>query len=77
MKMYNFGTEEQHRKPQGEVQYEVFKTGTAEPIVSTTDDVAKIPDGLGEPGDFAEMPPAGASLRQVRILYGSKSRTKT
>ena len=43
MKVYNFATEEQDRTPKGEVQYEVFKTGTAEPIVSTTDDVAKLP----------------------------------
>ena len=47
MKMYNFGVEEQTRKPQGEVQYEVVKTGSAEPIVTLTEDVAKIPDSSG------------------------------
>ncbi|HUB77700.1 MAG TPA: GWxTD domain-containing protein [Bryobacteraceae bacterium] len=44
MKLYNFATTEQSRKPQGEIQYEVFKTGTAEPIVAATDDIGKLPD---------------------------------
>jgi hypothetical protein len=47
MKMYNFGVDEQTRKPQGEVQYEVVKTGSAEPIVSKTEDVAKLPQASG------------------------------
>jgi GWxTD domain-containing protein len=47
MKLYNFGVEEQTRKPQGEVQYEVVKTGSAEPIVTLTEDVAKIQDASG------------------------------
>jgi len=47
MKLYNFGVEEQTRKPVGQVEYEVLKTGTAEPIVTQIDDVAKIPDASG------------------------------
>jgi hypothetical protein len=42
MKMYNFGMDEQTKKPQGEVVYEVVKTGTAEPIVTATDDISAI-----------------------------------
>jgi hypothetical protein len=47
MKMYNFGTDEQTRKPQGSVQYEVVRTGTADPIVTASDDVATLPDASG------------------------------
>jgi GWxTD domain-containing protein len=44
MKMYNFGTDDQTRKLSGEVQYEVVKTGTADPVVALTEDVARIPN---------------------------------
>jgi GWxTD domain-containing protein len=47
LKTYNFGVDPTTHKPQGEVQYEVLKAGTAEPIVSLTEDVAKIPDASG------------------------------
>ena len=47
MKMYNFGITDQNRKPQGEVSYEVVKTGTADPIVSLTEDVGTIHDASG------------------------------
>jgi GWxTD domain-containing protein len=47
MKMYNFGVEEQTRKPQGDIQYEIVRTGSAEPLVSLTEDVSKIPDASG------------------------------
>ena len=47
MKLYNFGMDEQTRKPQGQVEYEVVRTGTADPIVATTEDVGKIPDASG------------------------------
>jgi GWxTD domain-containing protein len=47
MKMYNFGVDEQTRKPQGEVLYEVVKTGTADPIITLTEDVSKIPQASG------------------------------
>jgi hypothetical protein len=47
MKLYNFGTDENTRKPQGEVSYEVVRTGTADPIVATTEDVGKIQDASG------------------------------
>jgi GWxTD domain-containing protein len=47
MKLYNFGVEEQTRKPQGEVQYEVVKTGASEPIESLTEDVSKLPNASG------------------------------
>jgi GWxTD domain-containing protein len=47
MKLYNFGTDETHRKPEGSVSYEVVRTGTADPVVATTEDVAKIQDASG------------------------------
>ena len=47
MKMYNFGVQEQTRKPDGQIEYEVVRTGTSEPLVSLTEDVAKLPDASG------------------------------
>ena len=69
MKVYNFATEEQDRTPKGEVQYEVFKTGTAEPIVSTTDDVAKLPKASASQVTLQKFLRLG-KLRQALILYG-------
>jgi GWxTD domain-containing protein len=47
LKLYNFGVEEQTRKPDGQIEYEVLKTGTADPIVTASEDVAKVPDASG------------------------------
>jgi GWxTD domain-containing protein len=47
MKLYNFGVEEQSRRPIGQIEYEVVRTGSSEPIVNLTEDVAKIPDATG------------------------------
>ena len=44
MKLYNFGADEVTHKPVGEVHYEVFRAGTSEPLISTTDDVGQIKD---------------------------------
>src|SRR5208283_767967 len=44
MKLYNFGSDEQTRKPEGLVLYEVVRTGTADPIVTATEEIGKIPD---------------------------------
>ena len=59
MKLYNFGTDEQTQKPNGEVHYEVVRTGTADPIVSLTEDVGQNSGRFGEPGDAGEIPAAG------------------
>jgi len=47
MKLYNFGVDEKTRKPLGQVQYEVTKTGAAEPIATSTDEVAAMKDASG------------------------------
>jgi len=52
LKVYNFGTDGESRVPSGQVQYEVIKTGTDEPIYTFTEEVADIP---------------GASSNQVTI----------
>jgi len=41
MQLYNLG------KPQGQVAYEVLKAGTGEVVVTTIEDIAKIPDASG------------------------------
>jgi GWxTD domain-containing protein len=52
LKVYNFGTDGESRIPSGQVQYEVIKTGTDEPIYTFTEEVSDIP---------------GASSNQVTI----------
>jgi hypothetical protein len=52
LKVYNFGTDGESRIPSGQVQYEVVKTGTDEPIYTFTEEVSDIP---------------GASANQVTI----------
>jgi len=52
LKVYNFGTDGESRIPSGQVQYEVVKTGTDEPIFTMTEEVSDIP---------------GASANQVTI----------
>jgi len=44
LKVYNLGADEATHKPAGQVQYEVVKTGSNEPIYSFTEDFSKIPD---------------------------------
>jgi GWxTD domain-containing protein len=44
MKLFNFGADETTHRPQGQISYEIFKTGTAEAIVKLDEDVSKIPD---------------------------------
>src|ERR1051326_3638194 len=43
LKVYNFGTDGESRQPSGQVQYEVIKTGTDEPIYTFTEEVSEIP----------------------------------
>jgi hypothetical protein len=80
MKLYNFGIDEQNRRPQGEVQYEVFKTGTAEPIVTTTEDVGKIPDASSAQVTIQKRLPLGQfapGSYTLRIKITDKNRNQT
>jgi hypothetical protein len=52
LKVYNFGTDGESRVPSGQVQYEVVKNGSDEPIYTFTEEVSQIP---------------GASSNQVTI----------
>jgi len=80
MKLYNFGTDDQNRKPQGEVQYEVVRTGTPDPIVTATEDVGKIPDAsasqvtLQKRLRLEQFAPGSYTLR---IKITDKNRNKT
>jgi len=44
LKVYNLGADEATHRPAGQVQYEVVKTGSNEPIYSFSEDFSKIPD---------------------------------
>jgi GWxTD domain-containing protein len=82
MKLYNFGADEQTRKPQGEVRYEVVRTGTADPIVTTTEDIGKIPDASGSQITLQkrlrleQFPPGSYTLR-IKITDKNRNQTLT
>ena len=52
LKLYNFEGDEKTRKPAGQVDYEVVKNGSAEPVLTFSEDIGQIP---------------GASASQVTI----------
>jgi hypothetical protein len=82
MKLYNFGMDENTRKPQGQVSYEVVKTGTADPIVATTEDVAKIQDASGAQVTLQkrlrleQFAPGSYTLR-IKIVDKNRNQTLT
>jgi GWxTD domain-containing protein len=80
MKLYNFGTDEQTKKPNGEVHYEVVRTGTADPIVSLTEDVAKIPDASGSQvtlEKFLRLDKFAPGSYTIRLKITDKNRNQT
>jgi len=44
LKIYNFGPDEKTQKPNGQIEYEVVKSGTNEKIFDFTEDVATMPN---------------------------------
>jgi GWxTD domain-containing protein len=82
MKVYDFAVDQLTRKPQGDVQYEVLKTGTAQPIVTTTDDVAKIPDASGNQVTIQkrlpleQLPPGSYTIR-IKVTDKIRNQTLT
>jgi dihydrodipicolinate synthase/N-acetylneuraminate lyase len=82
MKMYNFGTDEQTRKPNGQVQYEVVRAGTPEPIVTLTEDVSKIPEASGSQVTIEKLlklekfEPGSYTLR-LKIVDKNRNQTLT
>jgi GWxTD domain-containing protein len=82
MKLYNFGADETTRKPQGEVSYEVVRTGTADPIVAATEDVGKIQDASGSQVTLQkrlrleQFPPGSYTLR-IKITDKNRNQTLT
>jgi GWxTD domain-containing protein len=44
LKLYNFSPDDATRKPTGQVEYEVFKSGTNEMLIDVTEEVSQIPD---------------------------------
>jgi GWxTD domain-containing protein len=80
MKLYNFGMDETTRKPQGQVSYEVVRTGTADPIVAKTEDVDKIPDASGTQVTLKErlrLEQFAPGSYTLRIKVTDKNRNQT
>jgi GWxTD domain-containing protein len=80
LKLYNFGTDEQTRKPSGEVQYEVVKTGTADPVVALTEDVARIPNASASQvtvQKFLRLEKFAPGSYTLRLKITDKNRNQT
>jgi GWxTD domain-containing protein len=80
MKVYNFGMGEGSRKPQGEVSYEVVKTGTADPIVAATRDLGTMPDASGSQVTLQErlrLEQFAPGSYTIRIKITDKNRNQT
>jgi hypothetical protein len=80
MKLYNFGADESTHRPEGEVHYEILRTGTAEPIISLTEDASKITDASASQITIQKRLP----LRQfapghytLRVKITDKNRNQT
>jgi GWxTD domain-containing protein len=80
MKLYNFGVDEQTRKPLGDVQYEIVKTGSGEPIASSTEDVSKLPDASGSQvtlQKFLRLEKFAPGQYTLRLKITDKNRNQT
>jgi hypothetical protein len=54
IQLYNFEPDETSKKPNGTIHYEITKTGSAEPSIDYTEDVASL-IGPKNPGSAAQM----------------------
>jgi hypothetical protein len=82
MKLYNFGMDEQSHRPQGEVSYEVLKTGSPEPVLAATDDIAKIKDASGSQVTIKkllrlEQFAPGSYMLRIKITDKNRNQTLT
>jgi hypothetical protein len=55
LKLYHLGIDERSGKPQGQVEYEVVRAGAGDVLVTTTEDIAKIPDASGSEVTLRKM----------------------
>jgi len=82
LKVYNFGTDGDNRKPTGEVTYEVTKNGTNEKIYEGTENVADIPGASANQVTIEKLLPLtglapGTYTLRVKITDKNRNQTLT
>jgi hypothetical protein len=80
MKLYNLGIDEQTRKPQGQVEYEVVRAGAGDVVVTTIEDIAKIPYASGSQVTVQRLQPLenlspGPYTLRVTITDNNRNQT--
>ena len=80
LKLYNVGSDETTHKPNGQVQYEVVKTGTNEKIFEFTEDVGKIPEASASQVTIEKLLPLKSlapGQYTIRLKVTDKNRNQT
>jgi len=80
MKLYNVGSDETTHKPNGQVQYEVVRTGTNEKIFEFTEDVGKIPEASASQVTIEKLLPLKSlapGQYTIRLKVTDKNRNQT
>jgi GWxTD domain-containing protein len=81
LKLYNFGGDEKNHKPDGQVQYEVFKKGSNEPVpgYQFTENVNQVPDASASTVTLEKLLPLKGltpGQYELRIKVTDKSRNQ-
>ena len=80
LKVYNFGTDGDSRVPSGQVEYEVVKNGTDEPIYTFTENVSDIPGASSSQVTIEKLLPLNSlapGQYTIRLKITDKNRNQT
>jgi GWxTD domain-containing protein len=80
VKLYNFEADEKTHKPSGEVQYELVKSGSNEPVFAFTEDLTKIPGATASSVTIEKILPLkdlAPGQYTIRIKATDKNRNQT
>jgi GWxTD domain-containing protein len=80
MKLYNLGPDEKTQKPNGQVEYEVVKSGTNEKIFNFTEDLATLPNASASQVTIEKLLPLGTlapGQYTIRLKVTDKNRNQT
>jgi hypothetical protein len=82
MKLYNFGDEENSRKPSGQVEYELTRDGSNDRIFDFTEDLSQIPGATASQVTIAKLYPLkdlepGKYTLRLKITDKARKQTLT
>jgi hypothetical protein len=80
LKIYNFGPDEKTQKPNGQIEYEVVKSGTNEKIFDFTEDIATLPNASAAQVTIEKLLPLKSlapGQYTIRLKITDKNRNQT